>query len=96
MSFFQHLVTEELKRVRDKVRPFNSFHESYGKLCEEVAEYFEEVRLKSKKDPENTLLELIQIAGVCQRSAEDLLMDLLQSKKSSHSAAREAEWDSLL
>lgn len=96
MSIFQYLVTKELERVRTKVSPFNSYHEAYGKLCEEVAEFFEEVRLKSKKDKENTLLELVQIAGVCQRAAENLLSELLDAKIREKQIAHDAEWDSLL
>lgn len=71
---FETLVAAELAHVRNRhTRPLASHHEAYGVLAEEVQEFFEEVcRRPSKRDPENTLRELVQIATVCQRAAEDL------------------------
>lgn len=70
---FQSLVKTELAKVRKRHKPFNSVHEGFGVLLEEVDELWEEVRKKrSKRDRANMLRELIQIASVAQRFAEDL------------------------
>src|SRR5438552_19105758 len=96
-TIFQQLVDNEFERIKSKrLKPFNNFHEAYGKLCEEIAEFFEEVRSKDKTDKENTLLELVQIAVVCERAAKDLLNDLLMRKAAVQAACGEAEWDSIL
>lgn len=53
----------------------NSCHEGFGVLLEEVDELWEQVRKKrSKRNPKNMLSELVQIATVCQRFAEDLVL----------------------
>lgn len=75
---FPQMVEEELSRVRRKVKPFNSHHEALGVLWEEFSEYREEVfRKERKRDQENMLRELVQISGICQRIAEDLLPSFL-------------------
>lgn len=69
----------EYKHVRKNKKPFNSFHESWGVIFEEVDEYWDEVKKKkSARDRKNALHELVQIATACQRAAEDLLGDLLE------------------
>ena len=71
---FQEMVTAELTEVRKKHKPINSLHEGYGLLAEEVDEFFREVCKKSKNRlKDNVRQELVQIAGICQRIAEDLL-----------------------
>ena len=53
--------------------PQNSAHESYAVLLEEVEEFWEEVRKKREdRDREAMLKELVQIAAMSQRAAEDL------------------------
>ncbi len=78
---FPQLVAIELAQCRKKQRPINSHHEGYAVLLEEVEEYWEEVMKKSaKRDRANMLLELTQIAVVCQRIAEDLgLLTVIKS-----------------
>jgi len=57
---------EELKAT-EEYGDFNSWHELYGVLMEEIFEFFEGVR---QNDPDP--LELAQIAGVCQRGIKQL------------------------
>jgi hypothetical protein len=67
-------VDREIEQVRSLHKPINSLHEGYGLLAEEFTEFEDEVFLKeSLRDPANARKELIQIAGVCRRIAEDLL-----------------------
>jgi len=73
MSFVDE-VAEELVSVRKRQKPFNSFHEGWGVMAEEMDEFWEEVRKRpSKRDLKNMRRELVQIAGIAQRIAEDLL-----------------------
>lgn len=61
----------ELARARLKhPGPVHSFHEGYGIIQEEVSEFFDEVRAQ-KHDKEKILSELIQIAAMCAKIAED-------------------------
>lgn len=73
-SAFEKLAREELDRAREKHPGLqNSLHESYGVIMEEVREFEIEVfKRASNRDPENTLSELVQIAAMCRRCAEDL------------------------
>lgn len=53
--------------------PLASLHEAYSVILEELDELWEHVR-KRRQDrvPAETLKELVQIAAMCQRAAEDL------------------------
>ncbi len=74
MMTFREMVKQELESVRRKVQPFNSFHEALGILWEEFSEFRDEVFKKERKrDKDNMLRELVQIAGICERISEDLL-----------------------
>lgn len=64
---------KELERCKDKGYICQSFHEAYGLLAEEMHEFFMEVcKRTSKRDPDNALHELVQIAAMCERAAVDL------------------------
>lgn len=64
-------IAEEADRAVKKHGQYNSLHEAYGVLVEEVAEFFEEVRKKrSKRNRDNIRQELVQIAAVCLKAAE--------------------------
>jgi hypothetical protein len=78
--YFEDLVAEELNDCRGKHKPINSCHEGYAVLLEEVEEFWVEVMKKrSKRDKQKLLMELVQIATVAQRVAEDLgLLDCLE------------------
>jgi hypothetical protein len=54
-------------------QPFNSAHEGYSIVLEELEEFWEEVRKrKSERNPELMLMELLQLGAMAQRCAEDL------------------------
>lgn len=70
MSFLQE-VQEEAERAVAKHGQYNSLHEAFGVLFEEVDEFWEEVRKKrSKRDPLRIRQELVQIAACCLKAAE--------------------------
>ena len=71
---FEGRMRDELERSRQLHGPQNSPHESYGIILEELDEFWDEVK-KKNPDKQNMLEELVQIAAMCQRAAEDL--DLL-------------------
>ncbi len=51
----------------------NSAHEAYAVILEELDEFWEQVRMKREvRDPAAMLTELVQIAAMAQRAAEDL------------------------
>jgi len=73
MNPFLHQVALELERARTKHPPRqNSLHESYAVILEELDEFWDLVRLQtSERDPAELLTELIQIAAMAARAAED-------------------------
>jgi hypothetical protein len=75
-EMFQINVKQELKRAR-RIHPhrITNVHEGYALLCEELnKEFFDEVCKKEKHhDPIAMYKELVQIAVVAQRIAEDVL-----------------------
>jgi NTP pyrophosphatase (non-canonical NTP hydrolase) len=63
-------VSEELERAKDLYPPFNSAHEGYAVLLEEVDELWDEVRVKQGLRDSNKLRqEAIQIAAMAIRFA---------------------------
>jgi len=68
---FDELVAGELARARDKFPPINSVHEGYAVLLEEVDELWDEI--KKGGPPHRALAELVQIAAMAQRLAEDVV-----------------------
>lgn len=71
---FPTLVKNELERARNKhPGTQNSLHEGYAIILEEVDEFWDVVK-SQKPDAAHALEELVQIAAMCQRSAEDLLL----------------------
>lgn len=71
-SDFLYLVEEELVAAREKHQgPIHSAHEAYGVIAEEVAEFFDQVRMR-KTAKAAMLSELVQVAAMCYRAAEDL------------------------
>lgn len=70
---FWVLVQDEALQVRRRRAPFISLHEGYAVLLEEVDELWDQVRSKEElRVNARTLEELVQIAQVAQRIAEDL------------------------
>ena len=70
ISDFERLVSRELARARSKhPAPIHSWHEGFAVLLEEVDEVKQEVF--HGRNPNGLLAELIQVAAMCQRMAED-------------------------
>ena len=70
---FAQLVARQLAEVReDRTRPAcTSLHQAYGLLAEEMAELLDEIRRRHQCGL-NVRSELVDIAMICQRAAEDL------------------------
>ncbi|MCA1596119.1 MAG: hypothetical protein LC772_06810 [Chloroflexi bacterium] len=72
---FLAMVSLEADRAAYKFPRFNSHHEAYAVILEEVHEYWDEVRKnESKRDRAAMLTELTQIAAMCVRAASELSM----------------------
>lgn len=69
---FVDRVAVEIAKARAKHPPINSLHEGYAVLLEEVDEFWEIVKMQSKdRDRAALRNELVQIAAMAQRIAED-------------------------
>lgn len=63
----------ELRQARSKFKPFNSAHEGYAVLLEEVDELWAEVkRNQSVRSVERMRKEAIQVAAMALRFVEDV------------------------
>jgi len=70
--WFEKLVEDELRSAREKyAAPFHGRHEALGVIREEYKELEGEVFKKKPWDAE-LLGELVQVAAMCRRAAEDL------------------------
>ena len=70
---FTQLQEAELAHARDKHPPLHSLHEAYAVILEEVEEFKAEVfKQTPARDHKSIVVELAQIAAMCQRTAEDL------------------------
>jgi len=71
---FAQRVAAELQQARSKhTTNINSLHEGYAVILEEVDELWEIVRMKREnRDRAAVIEELVQIAAMAQRTAEDL------------------------
>ena len=73
-------IREEIEKARDKYGPYNSTHELYGVLQEEVNEFWELVQAKyeiTARHDQNSqkramIAELTQVAAVAIKGIEDL------------------------
>jgi vacuolar-type H+-ATPase catalytic subunit A/Vma1 len=75
MNTFAELQSREIEAARAKHNPINSAHEGYSVILEELDEFWEEVRKKrSLRDKKKMVSELVQIAAMAQRTAEDVCM----------------------
>jgi hypothetical protein len=75
MSSFQNSVSQELAIARVKYRDMASAHEGWAVLREEVDKLWEEVKKKpSKRDTSAMYIELVQVAAMAQRMAEDIVL----------------------
>lgn len=79
MKTFSDAVTKELSSAREKHGPMISIHEGYAVILEELDEVWEEVKKKTKeRDLDNLYKELIQVAAMAQKMAEDVVMPKLK------------------
>lgn len=77
MSRFQELAEAELARARTKhPTPQTSYHEGYGVVLEELDEVWDLVK-SQRPDKTSLLKELVQVAAMAQRFAEDQLLSEL-------------------
>ena len=73
MSPFQKIVRSELISARTQHGNQNSAHEAYAVILEEVEEFWAQCKLKREARSKTMMLsELVQIAAMAQRAAEDL------------------------
>lgn len=64
----QHILNAQAKH-----KPYNSHHEAYAVIYEELCEYFDQVRLWPKThDPQQMRIELMHIATTALRTIIDL------------------------
>ena len=76
---FNELIEKEALRAREKHKPINSVHEGYSVILEEMDEFWDEVKKKSSlRDPNHMLEELVQIATMARRCAEDVVIPLIE------------------
>ena len=68
-----YIIKEELEKARAKYGPFNSTHEAYAVLQEEVNEFWELVQ-KNNMDHKEVFMfdELKQVAAIAIRIMEEL------------------------
>lgn len=70
---FAQLVSAELSTAREYYAPMVNAHEAYAVIQEEVEEFWQEVKKRPALwDKYMMLRELVQIAAMCRRAAEDL------------------------
>ena len=75
---FQDLVSEELVKARGQHGPTNSIHEGYAVILEELDEVWDEVKKKTRdRDLNDLLKELVQVAAMAQKMAEDVVIPKL-------------------
>jgi len=69
---FPAMVAEEIASARRQHKPINSTHEGYSVILEELDEFWQEVKKKSRdRDRAAMLRELVQLGAMAQRCAED-------------------------
>lgn len=69
---FEEMVKQELVRARAGHGKITGAHDGYGRILEELDEFWEHVRAHEPRDRKGMLEELVQVAAMAQRTAEDL------------------------
>jgi hypothetical protein len=73
VNSFLGAVANEYHRATQLHGKFNSAHEAYATILEELDEFWDQVKLKkSERDPQNMKTELVQVAAMALRAAMDL------------------------
>jgi len=76
-AIFATEVRDELARARSKFGPIASLHEGYAVILEELDEFWDEVRGQQSDDRlRQAYRELVQVAAMAQRTAEDAIARL--------------------
>jgi NTP pyrophosphatase (non-canonical NTP hydrolase) len=92
-SRFQSFVTKELVRARTKhPTPQSTLHEGHGVLQEEVDEVWDLVK-SQRPNKDDLLKELIHVAAMAQRFAEDQLLTPLDEEDEDTDDDEEVEDD---
>jgi NTP pyrophosphatase (non-canonical NTP hydrolase) len=86
---FLEQVIAETSRARAMHKQYNSIHEGYAVLLEEVDEFWDEVR---KRDENRSIeaigKELVQVATVARRIHEELIQPKLNKEREATNATR--------
>lgn len=80
MRTFNEMVSDELVRARMlHPQPVANLHDGYGRIAEEFDAFWDEVKQpNSRRRRQDLLMELVQVAAMCRRVAEDCgLLDQL-------------------
>lgn len=73
---FPERVALELEAARHSHRNMYGPHEAYAVILEELDEFWDVVRRRDHAAMRAAMLhELVQVAAMCQRAAEDLALD---------------------
>ncbi len=76
---FADLVERELRVARQEYDPFDNPHHAYAVILEELESFRLQVfKAKCHRDPFIMAQELIQVAAMARRAAEDLLPELFK------------------
>jgi hypothetical protein len=68
------MIEHELRSASQKHEPFNSCHEGYGVILEELDELWDEIKKKTKlRDRKLMAMEATQVAAMAARFIMDLL-----------------------
>ena len=83
MKNFREQVEKEIADSHSENGDIVDFHQGYGLLAEEVDEFWDEVKKKTKKrNTENLSGELVQIAALAESIYYDVVMkNTMDSKK---------------
>ncbi len=78
-EYVSTLVEDEITKVRKKYKPYNSDHELYAVLQEEVDEFWDEVKKNGtyKRKTE----ELVQIIAVAKRGLEEIILHEMEDRQ---------------
>ena len=80
MISFPTRVAKELTRARTKHSNMHTLHEGYAVLLEEMDELWNGIKSKHPSLPD-VLEELVQVAAMAQRFAEDVLPGQLKGNR---------------
>jgi hypothetical protein len=80
------LIEEEWKKAQRGFPAFNSCHEGYSVILEELDELWEEIKTKNR-DPDRLVAEAVQVGAMAARFLTDIALPLQRRKD-----AATAEW----